>query len=97
LKNLPLIEQKVGPTETAIKAADGCYNDAATALGMKRNETKEGVVYDMDITEVNFSEKLRGTGADIGNMMSWLILNFFGIALMWMVVFATLKTNEFTK
>ena len=84
LKNLPLIEQKVGPTETAIKAEDGCYNDAATALGMKRNETKEGVVYDMDITEVNFSEKLRWTGADIGNMMSWLILNFFGIALMWL-------------
>lgn len=97
LKNLPLIENKVGRSETAFEQPDGCYNDIASALGMDRDQTKEWKEYDFGVTKLNFSESLRETGADIGNVMSWLIINFFGIALMRMVVFATLKTNEFTK
>lgn len=97
LQTLPLIEREHGKTESAITPKDECSNDAVTALGMQRNETKEWVSYDFDIVDVNFTQKLRETGADIGNIMSWLVINFFGIAFMWMVVFATLKTNEFTK
>lgn len=97
LKTLPLIESDVWRSEYAQAQPDGCYNDIGTALGMTRDETPEWVSYDLDITEVNFTKWLRETGADVWNMMSWLIINFFGIALMRMVVFGTLKTNEFTK
>jgi len=97
LKNLPLIEADVWRSEYAQEQADGCYNDIGTALGMKRDQTPTGTSYDLDMTELNFTQWLRKTWADIWNMMSWLIINFFGIALMRMVVFATLKTNEFTE
>lgn len=97
LKSLPLIEENVGKTDSSITADDGCYNDPVTALGMQRDETDKWTVYYIGPTKITISDSLRETGADIGNMMSWLVINLFGIALMWMVVFATLKTNEFTK
>lgn len=96
IKNLPLIEQNVGKSDRAVNARDGCYNDAATALGIQRDETELWTEYELWPTTLTFTQWFRKTGADIGNLMSWLVINFFGIALMWMVVFATLKTNEFT-
>lgn len=98
LKNLPLIEWDIWRSETAKEQPDKCKNDIWTALWMERSSTPEGsVTYDMDITKINFIDTARKTWADIGNILAWTLINFFGIALMWMVVFATLKTNEFTK
>jgi hypothetical protein len=97
LKNLPLIENHSWPTATATKNADGCYNDIASSLGLNRDETPEGNSRDIGPTSLNISEPARRIWTDIGNMMSWMVMNLFGVALMRMVVFATLKTNEFTK
>jgi hypothetical protein len=97
LKNLPLIENHSWPTTTATQNDDGCYNDIASALGMNRDTTPQGTSRDIWPTNINISEQMRRTWADIGNMMSWMVMNLFGVALMRMIVFATLKTNEFTK
>lgn len=54
--------------------------------------------YDLaGMTSLCFSEGQTSFGNTILNVMSYLLLNFFGIALMWMVVFAALKSNKITE
>ena len=53
--------------------------------------------YDLaGMTSLCFSEWQTSFGNTILNVMSYLLLNFFGIALMWMVVFSALKANKIT-
>jgi len=54
--------------------------------------------YDLaGITSLCFTESQTSIGNSILNVMSYLIVNFFGIALMWMVVFAALKSSKITE
>lgn len=41
-------------------------------------------------------QSARTTGANILNTLSWLVTNFFGIALMWSIIFFALKSNDIT-
>jgi hypothetical protein len=97
LHNLPLIESSVWTNERAMQTTDGCRNDTITALWYDRKDTPEWTMYDFGSFEINLTESLRRTWADIGNILSWLWLNGLWIALMRMVVFAALKSSEFTK
>ena len=47
-------------------------------------------------TSVTFEQRATNTGSEFGSILSWMIVNGFGVAMMWMVIFATLKTNKFT-
>ena len=38
----------------------------------------------------------KNIGAGISDYFGWLIMNFFGIGMMWFVVMAALKSSEFT-
>lgn len=97
LHNLPLIESEIWTSARSIKPSDWCRNDTITALSYDRKDTPEWTMYDFWTFEINLAESLRRTGADIGNILSWLWLNGLWIALMRMVVFAALKSSEFTK
>ena len=46
-----------------------------------------------DITSLCFTQSQRQFGNGILNIMTWLTVNIFGIGLMWMVVFAVLKST----
>ncbi len=48
------------------------------------------------ITTLCFSDSQTSIGNTILNIMSYLLVNFFWIALMWMVVFAALKSSKIT-
>lgn len=97
LHHLPLIESDVWASARAVATSDGCRNDTITALWNDRKDTPEWTEYDFWMFEINLAESLRRTGADIGNILAWLWLNGLWIALMRMVVFAALKSSEFTK
>jgi hypothetical protein len=97
LHNLPLIEADVWANEKAMQTTDGCRNDTITAFWYDRTDTTEWTMYDFWTFEINLAESLRRTWADIGNILSRLGLNWLWIALMRMVVFAALKSSEFTK
>lgn len=97
LHNLPLIEESVWASDKAVKTTDGCRNDTITAFWNNRTDTPEWTMYDFGAFEINLAESLRRTWADIWNILSRLWLNGLWIALMRMVVFAALKSSEFTK
>lgn len=97
LHNLPLIEESSWTSETAMQTTDGCRNDTITALWYDRTDTLEWTMYDFGSFQINLAESLRRTWADIWNILSRLWLNWLWIALMRMVVFAALKSSEFTK
>ncbi len=49
-----------------------------------------------DITEICFTESQRNTWSNIVNTLSWLTVNFFGIALMRTIIFFVLKSDKIT-
>ena len=77
-----------------------CKNDPATILKTVKSVKKDwkDKCYEfMWIQTICFDEWDRVLWSNIVNIMSWLVLNFFGIALMWTVLFAVLKSNAITK
>lgn len=98
LSNIGTIESKAWVPEQWTKQLDQCSNDALTVLGLKRSESPQWKTYQITAwSSLSMRESLRNTGANIVNIMSWLIVNSFWVALMRMVVFMTLKSNDFTK
>ena len=88
-----------------VNPAEQCY-DVSNALGIYRTDVDEDCLgnlsmrtacYDLfGITELCFTEKERAFGNNILFSFSYLLTSFFGIALMWAIVFAALKTSEVT-
>jgi hypothetical protein len=53
--------------------------------------------YDLKITQLCFNESQRNAGNNIIDTFGYLLINGFGLVLMWTVVFAALKSSEITK
>jgi hypothetical protein len=53
--------------------------------------------YDLKITQLCFNESQRNAGNNITDTFGYLLINGFGLVLMWTVVFAALKSSEITK
>lgn len=98
LINLPKFERSSGIAETNIEQPNNCQNDVATALTQSTKTCEEGgdCTYDLWLISLTITESMRKTGSNIVQVLSRLIINSFGVALMWMIVFMALKTNEFT-
>lgn len=103
ISNITLIEKTTWPAASAPIQPDGNMNDIFTA--MMGNDVKRDCsdapygpcCYSiLNITEICFSEWDRTNGAGIVNTLSWLLVNFFGIALMRTVIFFVLKSNAVT-
>lgn len=75
-----------GPVKT-------CPDDGSRQCGNLND-----VCYDIiGMTSLCFTETQTQIGNTILNVMSYLLVNFFGIALMWMTVFAVLtRTSPIT-
>lgn len=52
--------------------------------------------YDLKVTKLCFNESQRNAGNNILDTFSYLLINGFGLALMWTVVFAALKSSAIT-
>ncbi|USN55727.1 MAG: hypothetical protein H6765_03950 [Candidatus Peribacteria bacterium] len=60
------------------------------------NET-DHTCYDIPgITEICITESTRRAGTNAGSIMSWLVVNGFGIALMWTIIFFALDYSKMT-
>jgi hypothetical protein len=51
----------------------------------------------LNITTICLTSDEQRTGSNILNVMTWLTVNFFGIALMWTAVFFALKSSKITE
>jgi hypothetical protein len=99
LSNITLIEVKEWTHPQAKEQASWCKNSVSTILQWVEKIQNDGSTscYDfMGIQTICFDEWDKVFGSNIVNILSWLILNCFGIAIMWMVVMFVLKSNKFT-
>lgn len=84
-----------------IKQVSECSQDAWTILWARvycPDNNPLTKCYDFyGVTTICFDESDRKTWANIVNTFAWLVTNIFGIAMMWMIVFAALKTSKLTE
>ncbi len=99
LSNVTLLEVTEGQHPQAISQPSWCANNQATILSWITHLKNEWTLscYDfMGIQTVCFDEWDKVMGTNIVNILSWLVLNMFGIAIMWMVILFVLKGNKFS-
>ncbi len=63
----------------------------------QRTEWNSTKCYDVWVTNICIDMPTRDIGTWIMDYFSWIIMNLFGIALMWFSVMAAMKSSEFTK
>lgn len=105
LNNVDYIQQSLG--ESPQQENNTCHDDALTALSsnsVRAVKTPDNLpekwtkCYEfLWIQTICINEGTRVFAWNVSNTMVWLITNGLGIALMWMAVFAVLKSNKFTK
>lgn len=72
-------------------------NADGSALGIyQRVEGTSYKCYDLAITNICFDIPVKDVGLWISDYFSWVLLNLFGIALMWFAVMTALKQNKIT-
>lgn len=70
---------------------------ALEAVGIHQRVEAGATCYDVWITNICINTKSLNFGGGIMDYFSWIIMNLFGIGLMWFAVMAALKTSELTK
>ena len=81
------------------KAWVSCTEDwtLISASGSTKDPSIYEHCYDLaGITSLCFTETQKTIGNSILNVFSYLLVNFFGVALMWMVVFAAMASSKIT-
>lgn len=71
-------------------------NWSLETVGVRSKVIDGASCYDVWITNLCISSKSLNFWAGITDYFAWIIMNIFGIGLMWFVVMAALKTNELT-
>ncbi len=84
-----------------IDDTDTCKEDAFSRLSGAElscpNKDNSQRCYKLfNITDICFTESQRTTWSNIINTLTWLTVNFFGIALMRTIIFFVLKSNKIT-
>ncbi len=71
-------------------------NGSAEAMWIYQRTEWTYKCYDVAITSICLDMPSRDIGTGIFDYFSWMIMNLFGIWLMWFAVMAALKSSEFT-
>lgn len=67
------------------------------AMGIYNRLEAGAACYDIGITNLCINTKSINFGTGIMDMFSWILVNLFGIGLMWFAIMAALKTSKLTE
>lgn len=86
---MSVLTNRLSPTDPTVQTK---FDESFNISRIESTNNNEGDTFDfLGIAQFQFSKLARWETMD---RFSWLLINFFAIALLWMIVFAAIKSNK---